>query len=278
MGRANKAEFVTYTMVITPATATNPAETAAIKIKKFRRGRARDWLKWSSQFRSLARKKQWTGKQTAHNLVALIEGDLESEVEQAAIDAINTGRNFEGFFADVGQLSVPADFSEDLDNELWTMKKRRDETVIKFSQRLKENVRMFDELPLNAEEAPGVQQCRYLKRGMPRAWQDKLAVADIVHDTFGELVLYFSRIEKAEQQLSTREKKPEMQSQGRPKDQHGDKSASKSQHKYGKKNSDGSKRKHKSNKWCSFHKTISHNTSDCCTVKKKEKTNKGALK
>ncbi|POM60314.1 Gag-pol fusion protein [Phytophthora palmivora] len=185
----------------------------------------------------------------AHSLVAFIEGDLGFEVEQAAIDAINTGRNFEEFFADVGQLSVLVDFSGDLDNELWTMKKRRDDSVVKFSQRPKENVRMFAEFPLNDEEVHEVQQRRYLKRGMPRVWQDKLTAAGIVHD---------------------REKEGK-QNQGRTKDQHGDTSASKSQRKDGKNNSDGSERKHKSDKWCSFRKTSSHNTSDCYTVKEKEK-------
>lgn len=61
-------------------------------------------------------------------------------MEQASLDAVNTGRSFEEFFSDVGLMSVPTDYSEDLDNELWSMKKQSDETVVKFSQRLKENV------------------------------------------------------------------------------------------------------------------------------------------
>ncbi|OWZ09541.1 hypothetical protein PHMEG_00017741 [Phytophthora megakarya] len=170
MGREQKNEYVIYELVITPATATTPAETAAkVKIKKFRGGSARDWPKWSGQFRSLARKKQRTDEQKAHNLVALIEGDLEADVECAAQDAVAEHKSFEDFFTDVGLLSVPHDVSEDLDNELWIMAKRRDESVVKFSQRVKENIRMLAELPQDAEEIPEVQQCRYFKRGMPRA-------------------------------------------------------------------------------------------------------------
>ncbi|KAG6621869.1 Gag-pol fusion protein [Phytophthora cinnamomi] len=145
MDRRKKDEYVTYTLVITPATAETPAKTAQIKIKKFGGGSARDWLKWSGQFRSLARKKQWTDEQKAHNLVALIKGDLEADVESAAQDAVAGNKTFEEFFTDVGFLSVPHDFSEDLDNELWTTPKRRDESVHKFSQRMRENIRMFAE-------------------------------------------------------------------------------------------------------------------------------------
>ncbi|KAE9074824.1 hypothetical protein PF005_g25464 [Phytophthora fragariae] len=152
MGRKHEDDYVTYTLVTTPATNDAPAETAKLKIKKFRGGSARDWLRWSGQFRTLARKKGWSDEQKAHNLVALIEGDLETEVEVAARDAVNGGQSFEQFFTSVGLLSVPPYFSEDLDNELWTMTKRRDETVLKFSQRLKDNVRMFAELPEDAED------------------------------------------------------------------------------------------------------------------------------
>ncbi|OWZ16641.1 hypothetical protein PHMEG_0009537 [Phytophthora megakarya] len=221
---------------------------ATIKISKFRGGRPHAWLKWNSQFRSLARKKQWTDEQKAHNLVALIDEDLELEVEQAAIDAINT----------------------DLDNLLWTMKKPRDETVVTFSQRLRENVRMFAELLVNAEEIPEVQQCRYLKRGMPRAWQEKLAATEVVHDRFSELALYFSHIEKAAQQHAAYDKKPGQQNHGQNKGQQGNKSNAESLQKDAKKNGDRPDSKPKGDKWCSFHNMRSHNTIDCYTVKKKE--------
>ena len=141
-------------------------------------------------------------------MVALIDGDLATEVEVIAQDAVEHGRTFEQFFAEVGLLSVPHDYSEDLDNELWTMVKRRDETVLKFSQRLRENIWLFAELPQNAEEIPEIQQCRYFKRGMPRAWQENLSTAGVVFDHLNEFVLYFTRIEKDERQPITRDKIP----------------------------------------------------------------------
>ncbi|KAG6611434.1 Pol Polyprotein [Phytophthora cinnamomi] len=273
MDRRKKDEYVTYTLVITPATAETPAETAQLKIKKFGGGSARDWLKWSGKFRSLARKKQWTDEQKAHNLVALIEGDLEADVESAAQDAVAGNKTFEEFFTDVGFLSVPHDFSEDLDNELWTMTKRRDESVHKFSQRMRENIRMFAELPQDAEVIPEVRQCRYFKRGMPRAWQEKLAASGAVYDRLNDLVLYFTRIEKAERQLATRDKSKSFKDPRKDyrKEKHQAREVPlKNRYKSDKKKPGQAGSSRKEEKWCSFHKTSSHNTSECYTVKKKE--------
>ena len=43
------------------------------------------------------------------------------------------------------------------------MTKKRDETVLKLSQRLRDSMRMFAELPEDAEILPEVQQCRFFK-------------------------------------------------------------------------------------------------------------------
>ena len=83
--------------------------------------------------------------------MALIEADLENEAEPAAQNAVTEGHSFEQFFTVVGLLSVPPDFSEDLDNELWHMNKARGETVLKLSQRLRDSVHMYSELFEDAE-------------------------------------------------------------------------------------------------------------------------------
>ncbi|OWZ20899.1 hypothetical protein PHMEG_0004627 [Phytophthora megakarya] len=241
MGREQKNEYVTYELVITPATVTAPAETAKVKIKRFRGESARDWL-------NLARKKQWTDEQKAPKPVASIEGDLEADVEGTAQDAVAGNKSFEQFFTDVGLLSVPHDFSDDLDNEVWRMAKRLDESVLKVSHRVKENNRMFTELSQDAEEIPEVQSCRYFKRGMPRAWQEKLAASGAILERFSELLLYFTRIEKAERQPAARDKNKSYKNQRKEKNQ---------------------PHTAKKEKWCTFHKASSHNTNDCYTLKKK---------
>ena len=78
------------------------------------------------------------------------------------------------------------------------MTKKRDETILALSQRLRDSVRMLDELPKDAEVIPEVQKCLFFKRVMPRNWQDELAAPGMQYDRLNELIMYFSRIEKNE--------------------------------------------------------------------------------
>ncbi|OWY96918.1 Pol Polyprotein [Phytophthora megakarya] len=148
-----KDEYVTYTIVITPQTATTPADTAKVKIKKYRGAGVREWLKWSYEFRQLAKKKNWNDEQKGANLGVLIEEDLAAEVAELREEASKKQETFETFFSN-------------------HTKKRQDETVHKFAARVKEIVRLFVELPVNAEVIPEVQQVRFLKRGIPSTWQE----------------------------------------------------------------------------------------------------------
>ncbi|CAI5737074.1 unnamed protein product [Peronospora farinosa] len=111
MGRNNEDEYVTYTIVTCQESATAPADFAKLKIKRFRGGSAKDWLQWSMN------------------------------------ESSEKGYTFEDFYREVGLLLVPADYSEDLDEELWTLTKRRDETVQRCSARLRELAQMYAELP-----------------------------------------------------------------------------------------------------------------------------------
>ncbi|OWY90762.1 hypothetical protein PHMEG_00040964 [Phytophthora megakarya] len=130
-----KDEYVTYTIVITPQTATTPADTAKVKLKKYRGASVREWLKWGYEFRQLAKKKNWNDGQKGANLGVLIEGELA--VVELREEASKKQETFETFFSNVGFLSVPSDFAEDLDNELWHMKKHQDKSVHKFAARVK---------------------------------------------------------------------------------------------------------------------------------------------
>ncbi|KAE8909875.1 hypothetical protein PF005_g13218 [Phytophthora fragariae] len=94
---------------------------------------------------------------------------------------------------------------------------------------------MFAELPQNAEE--------------------------ILEDRMSELVLYFTRIEKAERELGYRDKSKSYKDLHRETSQ-GHQDVQNNRHKDDKKRSD-SEGNTKSDKWCSFHKKCSRNTSDC---------------
>ena len=118
-----------------------------MKIKRFRRGSAKDWLTWSMKFRSLAKRKGWSAEQLSVQLLTLIDGDLLREVERIA----SKGLTFEEFYRVVGILQVLADYCEDLDEELWTLTKRREETVQRCVARLRQLAQMYDELPQDAQ-------------------------------------------------------------------------------------------------------------------------------
>lgn len=94
MGRKDEDEFVTYSVEVTPAALKTPTDTVKVKIKKFRGGGPRDWLKWSIEFQNLAVKKQWTDEQKGHNLVMLIDGDASATVEDLLRWSIHNNLTF----------------------------------------------------------------------------------------------------------------------------------------------------------------------------------------
>lgn len=116
-------------------------------MRKFKGGSPRSFLKWSCEFQSLAKNKGWNEEQKCLNLIAFIEGDLAHGVDLLVAQARSETWSFDQFYTAVGRLSVPEVFSKDLDHELWNMTKHRDENVLMFSQRLRDNARCFCRAP-----------------------------------------------------------------------------------------------------------------------------------
>ncbi|GMF39879.1 unnamed protein product [Phytophthora fragariaefolia] len=112
------------------------------------------------------------------------------------------------------------------------MKKRYDETVIQFSRRLKENVRMFAELPHDTEEIPEAEKefgCgNQVKQGKN------------------------SRGKSQDKEAKSVKVKPDRRQED-------------------KKYKDSASAQPKEGMWCLIHKTASHNTSDGYTIKRKGK-------
>uniref|UniRef100_M4BSQ3 Uncharacterized protein n=1 Tax=Hyaloperonospora arabidopsidis (strain Emoy2) TaxID=559515 RepID=M4BSQ3_HYAAE len=151
MGR-NEDEYVTYTIVTCQESATSPADVATMKIKRFRGGLAKDWLTWSMQFKSLAKRKGWSVEQLFVQLLTLIEGDQLREVERIASDASSKGLTFEEIYREVGLLLVPADYCEDLDEELCTLTKSAEKRRYNDAWHgLRQLVQMYAELPQDAQ-------------------------------------------------------------------------------------------------------------------------------
>jgi hypothetical protein len=204
MSRNKDAEdYVTYTIITRPAQDGIAADTTKIKIAKFTGGNPKDWLWFTMRFKMLVAKKKWTLDQAAGQLLILIEGQLGDEVQVLAQKAKAAKATFEPFYCEVGLLSVPADFAEDLEDELWGLTKRRGENVQSLGRRLKEIVRYLAELPAGAQNLTEAQQCRYFKRAMPKDWQDRLTESGETYRRLAQLITYFERLEKNEKRKSS---------------------------------------------------------------------------
>ncbi|KAF4040902.1 hypothetical protein GN244_ATG06945 [Phytophthora infestans] len=197
----DKAEYVTYKIVTTAGTDAVATDTADVKIRKFCSGDTREWLKWSFKFRNLAKTKGWPDEQKAANLAFLIEGDLAAEVEQFKAEAVKEKKSFETFYSN---------------------------TVHKLAARVKENIRLFAELPVDAEEIPEVQQLRCFKRGMPMEWQEKYAASGVVCGKFCDQVIYFERLERSEKHRLDRERSRQKKSDDSHNERHAKSSHEKS--------------------------------------------------
>ena len=79
--------------------------------------------------KSLAKRKGWGADLLTVQLLTLIDGYILREVERIASDASERGLTFEAFYHEVGLLVVPADYREDLYEELWSLTKRYGTTV-----------------------------------------------------------------------------------------------------------------------------------------------------
>uniref|UniRef100_A0AAV1U4K5 RNA-directed DNA polymerase n=1 Tax=Peronospora matthiolae TaxID=2874970 RepID=A0AAV1U4K5_9STRA len=248
------------------------------------------------QFRSLAKRKGWRADQLSVQLLTLIDGDLLREVERIASDASSKGLTFEDFYREVGLLLVPADYCEDLDEELWTLTKRREETVQRCAARLRQLTQMYAELPQDSQTISELQQCRYFRRAMPPHWQDKLACCGISYETVNELAMYFERLERRERQTGRDrlngpatqggEKGQGRRDQQRPTaDQRRDRRNPREhcdtrQDHRDRPGVQGGKKKHdrhqEHGKWCSFHKSSLHDSSECFALKKQREEHKPA--
>ena len=120
-------------------------------------------------------------------MLTLIDGDLSREVERISSKSSKKLLTFEDCYREVGSLLVPPDYSEDLDEELWNLIKRRNETVQRCLARLRELAQTHAELPQDAQTISQLQLCCYFRRVMPANWQDKLALCGTSHETITEV-------------------------------------------------------------------------------------------
>lgn len=76
-------------------------------------------------------------------MIDLIGEVLAHDVVLLVAEARSEAWSFDRFDTAVDLLSVPEVFSGDMNHEIWTMTRRRDKSVLTFSQLLCENVLIF---------------------------------------------------------------------------------------------------------------------------------------
>uniref|UniRef100_A0AAV1TR35 Retrotransposon gag domain-containing protein n=1 Tax=Peronospora matthiolae TaxID=2874970 RepID=A0AAV1TR35_9STRA len=156
---------------------------------------------------------------------------------------------------------------------------------------------MYSELPQDAQTIWEVQLCRYFRRAMPPNWQDKLAFCEISTGTITELAMYFERLERRERQNGRDRQNGQGThgewSQGRRDQQRSfnaryDRGDRRNQREYRdshenrphKRTVTDDKKKNErhddNDMWCKFHKTKSHNSSECFALKKQREEHKPA--
>ncbi|GLE09072.1 hypothetical protein PINS_up020661 [Pythium insidiosum] len=259
-------DYVSYTLIVSPGI----DDTSRIKMRKFYGGTAKEWIQWSIAFKSLIKKKKWPPDQAIRQLLVLIEGQFAAAVERLYEQALasNAPVPVDQFLDEIGGWFVPLDFRDSLEAEMFHLTKRRDESVQQLLHRMQELVRIFANLPSNAEEVVESQQCRFFKRAMPYEWQHNLRISGLPGDKLRELVLYFQCLED-EESRSRRTKGNKQTNKPNEKKFHprgGDRQQTTPDTKMNNgKNED-------KNKWCTHHKTHSHNTEECYALKKKKRT------
>ncbi|GLE09054.1 hypothetical protein PINS_up020620 [Pythium insidiosum] len=250
-------EYIWYTIVVSASSIQGvPPDTAEIKMPKFYGGTAKEWLRWSIAFKSLIKKTKWPADAAVAHLLLLLDGPLAQKVEELNTLALasGTGVSIDHFIDAIGGWFVPHNFSEMLEEEMYHLVKRREESVQSVLRRLREIVRFVANLPVNAEEVIEAKQCRFLKRAMPFEWKRKFKISGLHRDKLSDLVVYFEGLE-AEEKRTRHDKRPQGKS-GNQKPRHalGNKPHMKTSN---------------SSKWCSHHHIDTHSTANCLALKRK---------
>uniref|UniRef100_H3HA67 Reverse transcriptase domain-containing protein n=1 Tax=Phytophthora ramorum TaxID=164328 RepID=H3HA67_PHYRM len=280
----DKERYLTYSITVRAANKEQGIEEEVVtkKMPKFIDGGPKDFLEWVYHFNQLATLKSWNVEDKFLNTTILLEGDLHEAFVDASLTDDDT-RMDEEFTRSLRKASIvvlPADYSEKIQEELWEIRKARSESFTEYSKRFRALVRMENTLARLNENSPMCEDalCRLYKRGLPYEWQNKYDASGQVYSTVAALVPFFERIEQGEQRLHRQDKKNNNHESSRGQ---GHRSSNNYRNRGGNNNSSRSRQppnrgahagrgsnnansKHTtSNKYCTFHRTTTHNTADC---------------
>ena len=129
--------------------------------------------------------------------------------------------------------------------------------MVEFTTRFSKLLKYFDILKLSRPS--NAAQRKYYKKALPEKWQEYLEISGKDFSSFLYIQNYIFRFERRE--------KNQPQQASKKSNNHKQNGNNKKNNK--KQQNDSSK------KWCSFHKTNSHNTDECRSKKKEDNQNQG---
>ncbi|KAE9288817.1 hypothetical protein PF008_g26039 [Phytophthora fragariae] len=251
----------------------------------FNEGGPKDFLDWAYHFSQLAKLKHWNTEDKFLNANILLEGGFLEAFEDAAFTDDDT-RMDEEFTRALRKASIavlPVDYSETIQEELWEMSKSRSETLADYSKRFRALVRQEHTLARLHEASPMCEDalCRLYKRGLPYDWQNKYDASGQVFTTVAALVPFFEPIEQGERRLHRHEpqdrrgnqpnsRNPSFRGNNRGNGHQQQRGGSRGRGgrssrggRGGRNGNSNSSNSSNNNKYCSFHRTNTHNTQDC---------------
>ena len=237
----------------------------------FTDGTAKDMLSWVLRFDKLCKLQQWDAKNKHQQLYVLLGTDLQEILllqEEQREDNDTHEEHFQATMEAVISQHVPDNYGEILEEELWQMRKKKEETVQQFSRRFREVLRYIKVLPHNTEyDLPESTLMRAYKRSMPMQWQNQALMSGQSFYRVDDYIQYFGKLEQTERNMSTPKdnSKQGRNSNRNPNRNNVQKNQSNQQN--GKKD-----KQERTEKWCSHHKTKTHDTKECRALK--EENNK----
>ncbi|KAF4135747.1 hypothetical protein GN958_ATG15071 [Phytophthora infestans] len=245
---------------------------------KFIEGGPKDFLEWVYHFKQLAATKHWSAEDKFLNTSLLLKGDLSDafEHETTTDEDVRMEDEFWRTLYTASKVVLPVDYSEKLKEELWEIKKSRAESLADYSKRFRALARMEKTLDGLSENSAMCEDalCRLFKRGLPFEWQNIYDASGQVYSTVAALVPFFERIEQGEQRLhrsSSTQGQERRNNNSRSNARNNGRHNSYSRHNNnsrqqprggnrGRSNADGTGNTSNNNKYCTFHRTTTHNT------------------
>ncbi|EGZ16505.1 hypothetical protein PHYSODRAFT_330575 [Phytophthora sojae] len=129
----DKERYLTYSITVRAANKEKGIEEEVVtkKMAKFIDGGPKDFLEWTYHFNQLAKLKHWNAEDKFLNTTILLEGDLREAFEDASItdDDVRMDEEFTRALRKASVVVLPTDYSEKLQEELWEIKKSRNESL-----------------------------------------------------------------------------------------------------------------------------------------------------